>query len=131
MLGTELFQLQLNLRMRLKCVYETDRHGVFLTFCVKKHSFWFYQFKTGLAINFVTDFVIIDIYINQQNVKKKAYFNQTIQNSCQLIILREKKNKKKKKHKKDHITPLFQSLHWLPIQQQIQYKINTGDVYVK
>ena len=30
-----------------------------------------------------------------------------------------------KKHKTDHITPLFQFLHWLPIQQRIQYKINT------
>ena len=27
--------------------------------------------------------------------------------------------------KTDHITPLFQFLHWLPIQQRIQYKINT------
>ena len=27
--------------------------------------------------------------------------------------------------KLDHITPLFQFLHWLPIQQIIQYKINT------
>ena len=30
-----------------------------------------------------------------------------------------------KKCKTDHITPLFQFLHWLPIQQRIQYKINT------
>ena len=27
--------------------------------------------------------------------------------------------------KTDHIIPLFQFLHWLPIQQRIQYKINT------
>ena len=30
-----------------------------------------------------------------------------------------------KKCKTDRITPLFQFLHWLPIQQRIQYKINT------
>ena len=30
-----------------------------------------------------------------------------------------------KRCKTDHITPLFQFLHWLPIQQRIQYKINT------
>ena len=29
------------------------------------------------------------------------------------------------KCKTDCITPLFQFLHWLPIQQRIQYKINT------
>ena len=29
------------------------------------------------------------------------------------------------KCKTAHITPLFQSLHWLPIPQRIQYKINT------
>ena len=30
-----------------------------------------------------------------------------------------------KKRKTDHITPLFQFLHWLPIQQRIQYRINS------
>ena len=30
-----------------------------------------------------------------------------------------------KKRKTDHITPLFQFIHWHPIQQRIQYKINT------
>ena len=30
-----------------------------------------------------------------------------------------------KKHKTNHITPLFQKLHWLPIPQRIQYKVNT------
>ena len=30
-----------------------------------------------------------------------------------------------KKRKTDDITPLFQFLHWLPIQQRIQYKIKT------
>ena len=39
-----------------------------------------------------------------------------IQNCAACIILR--------KRKADHITPLFPSLHWLPIQQRIQYKIN-------
>ena len=40
-----------------------------------------------------------------------------IQNCAARIILRKRKT--------DHITPLFQSLHRLPIQQRIQYKINT------
>ena len=31
----------------------------------------------------------------------------------------------KKKGKTDHIALLFQSLHWLPVPQGIQYKINT------
>ena len=30
-----------------------------------------------------------------------------------------------KKWKTDTVTPLFQSLHWLPIPQRIQYKIMT------
>ena len=30
-----------------------------------------------------------------------------------------------KKRKTDHITPLFQSLHWLPVPQRIQYKIKS------
>ena len=33
--------------------------------------------------------------------------------------------RKKNTRKSDHITPLFQSLHWLPISLRIQYKINT------
>ena len=111
MLGTELFQLQLNLRMRLKCVYETDRHGVFLTFCVKKQSFWFYQFRTGLSINFVTDFVILYIYIYHKMLKRKLilirqyktcaslnrfhiFFKWTSRH--QLIILRKRKKHIKK-----------------------------------
>ena len=30
-----------------------------------------------------------------------------------------------KKRKTDHITQMFQFLHWLPIQQRIQYRINS------
>ena len=41
-----------------------------------------------------------------------------IQNCAARLIL-------KPPRKTDHITPLFQFLHWLPIQQRIQYKINT------
>ena len=42
---------------------------------------------------------------------------------------KKKKKKEKKRHtrtrKTAHITPLFQYFHWLPIQQRIQYKINS------
>ena len=40
-----------------------------------------------------------------------------IQNCAARLIL--------KKRKTAHITPLFQYFHWLPIQQRIQYKINS------
>ena len=30
-----------------------------------------------------------------------------------------------KKKKSDHITPLFRTLHWLPIRSRIIYKLNT------
>ena len=33
-------------------------------------------------------------------------------------------NNNKNQHKTDHISPVFHSLHWLPILQRIQYKIN-------
>ena len=46
-----------------------------------------------------------------------SLIHRRIQNCVARLIL--------KKRKTDHITPLFQSLHWLPIKQRIQYKINT------
>ena len=33
--------------------------------------------------------------------------------------------KKKKKRKRDHVTPLLQELHWLPVKFRCQYKIGT------
>ena len=41
---------------------------------------------------------------------------QRIQNSAARLILRKKKT--------DHITPLLQSLHWLPVSQRISFKLN-------
>ena len=41
---------------------------------------------------------------------------QLVQNNAARLIL--------KKEKHDHVTPLLKSLHWLPVQQRIQYKIN-------
>ena len=43
--------------------------------------------------------------------------DRRIQNCAARLIL--------KKRRTDYITPLFQFLRWLPIQQRIQYKINT------
>ena len=42
---------------------------------------------------------------------------QHIQNCAARLVL--------KKRESDHITPLFQALHWLLIKQSIRYKINT------
>ena len=42
---------------------------------------------------------------------------QHIQNCAARLVL--------KKRESDHITPLFQALHWLLIKQRIRYKINT------
>ena len=42
---------------------------------------------------------------------------QRIQNSAARLVLRKRKS--------DHVTPLFHFLHWLPIAQRIDYKINT------
>ena len=35
------------------------------------------------------------------------------------------KKKKEKKRKRDHVTPLLQELHWLPVKFRCQYKIGT------
>ena len=40
---------------------------------------------------------------------------QRVQNSAARLVTRTKKH--------DHITPILQDLHWLPIQQRIDYKI--------
>ena len=40
---------------------------------------------------------------------------QLIQNNAARLVLRKKKT--------DHVTPLLQQLHWLPIRQRIQFKI--------
>ena len=40
---------------------------------------------------------------------------QKVQNNAARLITKQKKS--------DHITPTLQSLHWLPIEQRIQYKI--------
>ena len=40
---------------------------------------------------------------------------QRVQNNAARLVLRLKKS--------DHITPAFQTLHWLPIEQRIEYKI--------
>ena len=42
---------------------------------------------------------------------------QKLQNSCARLIFGKKKN--------DHVTELFQTLHWLPIRQRIIFKILT------
>ena len=41
---------------------------------------------------------------------------QLVQNNAAKLVM--------KKRKYDHVTPLLKSLHWLPINQRIQYKIN-------
>lgn len=40
---------------------------------------------------------------------------QKVQNSAARLVFRAKK--------RDHVTPLLQSLHWLPVEARIQYKI--------
>ncbi|KAK7106068.1 hypothetical protein V1264_017368 [Littorina saxatilis] len=42
---------------------------------------------------------------------------QRVQNSAAKVILRKKR--------RDHVTPLLNHLHWLPVQQRIQYKLGT------
>lgn len=42
---------------------------------------------------------------------------QRIQNSSARLVL--------KKKKRDHITPMLQQLHWLPVSTRIKYKLNT------
>ncbi|KAK7090564.1 hypothetical protein V1264_010341 [Littorina saxatilis] len=42
---------------------------------------------------------------------------QRVQNHAARLIFRSSKH--------DHITPLLQTLHWLPVQQRIQFKIST------
>ena len=40
---------------------------------------------------------------------------QRIQNAAARLILR--------KHKRDHVTPMFRELHWLPVRARVQYKV--------
>ncbi|XP_070203589.1 uncharacterized protein [Littorina saxatilis] len=42
---------------------------------------------------------------------------QRVQNSAARVILQKKR--------RDHVTPLLNHLHWLPVQQRIQYKLGT------
>ena len=42
---------------------------------------------------------------------------QRIQNSSARLVLRKKK--------RDHVIPLLQQLHWLPVSHRIKYKLNT------
>ena len=42
---------------------------------------------------------------------------QTVQNSAAKMILRKKR--------RDHAKPLLATLHWLPVEQRIQYKLST------
>ena len=48
---------------------------------------------------------------------------QRISNWAARLIL--KTTTTKKTGKSDHIIPLFQSLHWLPVSHRMQYKLNT------
>ena len=42
---------------------------------------------------------------------------QKVQNSAARLVL--------KAHKRDHVSPLLRTLHWLPIQARIKYKLST------
>ena len=42
---------------------------------------------------------------------------QKVQNSAARLVL--------KAHKRDHVSPLLRTLHWLPIQARIEYKLST------
>ena len=42
---------------------------------------------------------------------------QKVQNSAARLVL--------KAHKRDHVSPLLRTLHWLPIQPRIEYKLST------
>ena len=42
---------------------------------------------------------------------------QKDQNSAARLVL--------KAHKRDHVSPLLRTLHWLPIQARIEYKLST------
>ena len=49
--------------------------------------------------------------------KKQIHRLQRAQNSAAKMILRKKK--------RDHVQPLLAQLHWLPVEQRIQYKLGT------
>ena len=42
---------------------------------------------------------------------------QKVQNSAARLVL--------KAHEQDHVSPLLRTLHWLPIQARIEYKLST------
>jgi len=47
--------------------------------------------------------------------KKELYRLQVVQNSAARLLTRVKK--------REHITPVLASLHWLPVQYRIHFKI--------
>ena len=56
-------------------------------------------------------------YCNSLSQLTKRYYHQASahQNHAARLVL--------KKTKRDHVTPLFRKLHWLPLQARIDYKI--------
>ena len=77
--------------------------------------------STEATVKLVTSLILSRLdYCNSLLSGLPAFSVQSlcrIQNCAARLIL--------KKRKTDHITPLFQFLHWLPVKQRIQYKINT------
>ena len=85
--------------------------------------------STEATVKLVTSLILSHLdYCNSLLSGRPASSVQSlrrIQDCAARLILKKKNKKNKHTRQTDHITPLFKFLHWLPIQQRIQYKINT------
>ena len=87
-----------------------------------------YNDETGHLIHSVTPWLL---WFSSALPASSVYIFRFIQNCAARFILKNKTINLPHPHTQtDHITPPFQSLHWIAITQRIQYKINTLCKYI-
>ncbi len=89
---------------------------VYLAINVSIYLYIYLSLFIGLIISIVDLSICLTIYILHMHIII-YYWNslQIVQNAAARVLTRSSKY--------DHITPILQSLHWLPIKFRISYKI--------
>ena len=58
---------------------------------------------------------------------KSGQYQSTMNDRCKPFVceLKNPRRRKAERRKRDHVSPLLRTLHWLPIQARIEYKLST------